>query len=242
MDRSAKPPTLPRSGRQIATRIEGRRHSRIEITSGPAKELFKKLGRPDGKGGYRIGSEFSEHVAAIKKAAAAILRACGLPDVVRLFVTKSAPDRWQPQQPAEDDFKSASTVDYYVRKRGFMRDSRQDLAARILVTAARMESNPEQAKSLVFELGQFWMLLRVYAAESAPGMRGGSRAALTKRRRAAAWQTKSVDAVKQYIAAGRTDSNIGALLANRAGKAPRTVAAFAAKVRKDLGKRKKSAE
>ena len=235
--------SLPEDGnRTITTRVEGKRHSRIEITSGPIKELFKRFGQPDGKGGYRIGSKFSDHIAAIKNRAASILRTGGLPDVPNVYFTKSAPGTWQTKVPPEADFAGACSIDYYVRQRGFARDSRQDLAARILATTARMEANPSEAPRLAFELGQLCMLLRVYAAESAPGRKGGSLGPLTKRQRATEWRRKVAPAVKRYIAEGRSDSNIGALLTGVAGKTARTVAGYAAVVRRELARSEKSAK
>lgn len=227
---------------QTTSRIEGRRHSRIQITSGPPEILFKKFGRPDGKGGFRLGADFGECVAEIRTIAGSILRARRLPDVPRVFFTKSEPSSWRTDPASPTEFACGSTIDHYVRKQGFALDSREDLAARIIVTIARMQSNPRSAEQHAFELGRLWTLLRVYTAESAPGAKGGKRAALTKRERAAAWQQRITGAVMRHIAVGRSDSNIGALLASNAGKSARTVAAYAAKVRENFGRKKKVAE
>jgi len=70
--------------------------------------------------------------------------------------------------------------------------------------------------------------------------KGGTKGAATKKRRAAAWRVRIKAKVARCIVAGKTDSNIGALLAAQAGKAARTVAGFAAQVR--AKRDKKSAE
>lgn len=225
------------STRGTTRRIEGRRHSRIEITSGPVKTLFKLLGRKDSKGKLRIGSEFAERVTAMQKVAGAVLRRRALPDVPIVYVTRTSPSRWQSHRPAASDFKSSSTIELYVRQRGVDRDSPEDLAARILTTIAFMEANPALATGLAFELGRLWTLLRVYATESAPGVKGGALGALSKRREAEAWQERIASKVERFIAAGKSNSNVGALLAPTASRAPRTVAAYAAKVRKTWAKK-----
>jgi hypothetical protein len=61
--------------------------------------------------------------------------------------------------------------------------------------------------------------------------KGGKRAAEKKKSVAIDWQTKIKPKVKRYIAAGKTDSNIGALLASDVGRSADVVRKFSAKVR-----------
>jgi hypothetical protein len=67
--------------------------------------------------------------------------------------------------------------------------------------------------------------------------KGGRKSAKAKIHSAAEWRTKIMPQVNRFIVAGKTDSNIGVLLADSAGKSAETVRRFVAKVRakKKLG-------
>lgn len=61
---------------------------------------------------------------------------------------------------------------------------------------------------------------------------GGVAAAKVKKAAAKSWKDKIERKVKRLIQAGKTDVNIGVILASEAGRASRTVAAFSAELRK----------
>jgi hypothetical protein len=61
---------------------------------------------------------------------------------------------------------------------------------------------------------------------------GGANAAAEKKRKAKSWQQKIEKKALRMLKAGKTCSNIGALLALDAGRAPGTVAKYAARLQK----------
>lgn len=155
--------------------IVGRRYSRRKVeTATTVKDILALLGRWS-KGG-KIGSSFTDRLIAIKHACARILEAQGLPSAPRVSYTTD-PKAWQlvPTKPPAPPFWVGPLKDYIATVRGFERDSPEDLAARILTAANRMESNPQFAPRFAFEIGQMWTLLRVYAIDSAGARRGGKR-------------------------------------------------------------------
>jgi hypothetical protein len=67
------------------------------------------------------------------------------------------------------------------------------------------------------------------------GKAGGEEGSHTRRNKADRWRGDIRPEVHRMIKAGKTDINIGALLAAKAGRDAETVAAFAATVRAELG-------
>lgn len=65
---------------------------------------------------------------------------------------------------------------------------------------------------------------------------GGAKAARSKQARAADWQRRIEPQVRRYLAAGKTDSNIAALVADDVERAPETVRRFIARLRAKLQK------
>ncbi|MGE0875658.1 MAG: hypothetical protein AB7O31_13425 [Burkholderiales bacterium] len=63
------------------------------------------------------------------------------------------------------------------------------------------------------------------------GRDGGKQSAERKRQRATAWQKSIAPRVADLIGKGKTDANIGALLAKDAGRSPDTVRRLSAKIR-----------
>ncbi|MDA8110234.1 MAG: hypothetical protein M0015_16655 [Betaproteobacteria bacterium] len=69
--------------------------------------------------------------------------------------------------------------------------------------------------------------------------RSGQRSGDKKREWAAQWQKKIEAKVRRYIVAGKTNENIGRLLAADIGRSTSVIARFAAKVRRSLTDREK---
>lgn len=114
----------------------------------------------------KIGLSFPEHLAAIKDACAALLAKAGLP------TTKDV----------EHDGRLSSIAHYVAEVRKFERDSPEDIAARIIELAARLDANPRMAAQIGFQLGKLWSLMIAYAIESAGGRKGGRRTAIKLRK------------------------------------------------------------
>ena len=78
-------------------------------------------------------------------------------------------------------------------------------------------------------------MARLIASEmqsrKAASAKGGANAKI-KKDQAGEWQKRIEPMVRRYIAAGKTNQNIGVLLKTRAGKSEDTVARFAARIRK----------
>jgi hypothetical protein len=68
------------------------------------------------------------------------------------------------------------------------------------------------------------------------GSIGGAKGARTRQALASDWQRRSEREVRRLLNAGMTDSNIGVLLAEKLGRRPRTIARYAAELRKKSAK------
>jgi len=107
---------------------------------------------------------------------------------------------------------------------------------RVAAICVHIEESPEWNALLERSLVGALYRCAIPEVASKPAAKGGRASAKGKKDRAAAWQIAIKPLVERYIAAGKTNSTIGALLASKTGKSAETVRRFAAKVQKKSGK------
>lgn len=142
--------------------ISGRQHSRVEELRFDAatKDEFEAAA-----GGIE---PFPSIVAAWADAARRLLRSRGLPDCERVFKARDTGNWVCDDAPDSSRVAGSQRLDYHVRQElRLPRDSAEDLAARIIVTAQELErADSERAREAAYRLGRLVTLASVYARET----------------------------------------------------------------------------
>ena len=178
----------------MKSRTEGRQFSKREIVEfgddlDAFSEHLKKIGKPvkraDGRTSYRIGSGWREKAERAREVGAAYLRSKGLPgssDVWRPKGQNPAPWREGRHEAPMHDERALErrTIDSCIRQMGFERDSREDIAARLVLTATRLEQHLESGETdpaidQAVMLGELLFLAKVYEIQSATNRRSASK-------------------------------------------------------------------
>ncbi|MGM0857224.1 MAG: hypothetical protein ACQEW0_09065 [Pseudomonadota bacterium] len=149
-------------------RIDGGRFSkrtRVEVTPEDLAAYARRHGTPNEKGGFTVGgwrASVSEGVASAK----AYLESAGLPSVPVLFKSNHS-SKWQVEPTKRDDFAGMRSLELHFKKLGHSRDSLEDLSARIICSASRLEQVPsEKSHEIVMAYTEAITLARVYGIVS----------------------------------------------------------------------------
>lgn len=168
--------------------IDGKRFSKRErITMTPeefhefAVEHGEASERPDGRMQYTIPGGWSLALESARQAGASYLRLQGLPATSRVYRWADR-SGWHEDKPPTKSFRGMREIDSHITSLGYDRDSPEDLAARMLTQAERVQAchdsgNVGAALTEAVELGHVMTLARVYNAETPKKRDAGRRGA-----------------------------------------------------------------